>query len=149
MNRKIGLILALMVAGGALAFISMSNVGDNLVYYWSPTELQEHSADAVGATIRLGGQVVPGSVNQNGTTLSFRVSDGKTEVPVSTQEIPPQMFRPGIGVVIEGTVDSSGQFQSRRMMVKHDNEYKAPQAGQQVDEEKMKKEMQQMFVDGS
>lgn len=146
MNRKLGLILSLLVAGGALTWIALGNVGDNLVYYWSPTEMAQHGADAQGATIRLGGQVVPGSV-QAGTPLRFKVSDGTTAVDVATSEIPPQMFREGIGVVVEGTVDASGVFTSNRMMVKHDNEYRAPQAGNPVDQEKMKREMEQMFAD--
>ena len=58
-------------------------------------------------------------------------------VPVTTQEVPPQMFREGIGVVVEGTVDGAGQFTSKRMMVKHDNEYRAPKDGKMPDEKAM------------
>ena len=152
MNRMVGLIVALVVAGGALAFISMGNLGENLVYYWSPTEMGSHGSEAVGATIRLGGQVVPGSIvpgSGAGTPLRFKVTDGTTEVAVQTTEIPPAMFRVGMGVVVEGTVDRAGTFSSNRMMVKHDNEYRAPKPGDVVDQAKMKQEMEQMFVDNA
>ena len=40
--------------------------------------------------------------------------------------VPPQMFREGIGVVVEGTVAKDGVFESHRLMVSHGNEYRAP-----------------------
>ena len=120
---------ALAVAGVAFAILAFGNIGENLVYYWSPTEMVAAKEKAIGATIRLGGLVEPGSLAPEGQTLRFRVTDGTTTVPVTTTEVPPQMFREGIGVVVEGTVDGAGQFTSRRMMVKHDNEYRAPEEG--------------------
>ena len=47
------------------------------------------------------------------------------------------MFREGIGVVVEGTVDSNGTFESKRLMVKHDNSYKAPTGGKMPDQKEM------------
>ena len=43
-----------------------------------------------------------------------------------TKSVPPQMFREGIGVVVEGTMTQAGHFESQRLMVSHDNEYRAP-----------------------
>lgn len=130
MTNKLWALGAVLVAGSALAYIAVGDLGENLVYYWSPTEMVAAKEKAVGATIRLGGLVEPGSLIPDGQVLNFRVTDGTTTIPVSTREVPPQMFREGIGVVVEGTVDSAGQFQSTRMMVKHDNEYRAPAEGE-------------------
>ena len=58
--------------------------------------------------------------------LEFQITDGKQTVPVRATGAPPQMFREGIGVVVEGTVTESGTFETDRLMVKHSNEYKAP-----------------------
>jgi cytochrome c-type biogenesis protein CcmE len=130
MTNKLWALGAVLVAGSALAYIAVGDLGENLVYYWSPTEMVAAKEKAVGATIRLGGLVEPGSLIPDGQVLNFRVTDGTTTIPVSTREVPPQMFREGIGVVVEGTVDKAGQFQSTRMMVKHDNEYRAPAEGE-------------------
>ncbi|MDP2311390.1 MAG: cytochrome c maturation protein CcmE [Pseudomonadota bacterium] len=129
MKGKLWAIGAVAVAAAALGYIALGDLGENLVYYWSPTEMVAAKEKAIGATIRLGGLVEPGSLKPDGQTLNFRVTDGTTAVPVTTREVPPQMFREGIGVVVEGTVDDAGQFQSKRMMVKHDNEYRAPEGG--------------------
>jgi cytochrome c-type biogenesis protein CcmE len=127
---------ALLVAGAALGFIVFGNLGQNLVYYWSPSELRQRGSSAVGLTVRLGGVVEKGSVhwNPSSTELTFRVADqatpGANSVLVSAQETPPQMFREGIGVVVEGALDGRGQFVSHRLMVNHSNEYRPPKPGE-------------------
>jgi cytochrome c-type biogenesis protein CcmE len=119
---------ALAVAGAAFAVITAGGIGENLVYYWGPAELHAAGDKAVGATIRLGGKVAEGSVKYGGeaSNLEFDVEDGKALVHVRSRGVPPQMFREGIGVVVEGTMTRAGVFESQRLMVSHSNEYRAP-----------------------
>jgi len=67
-----------------------------------------------------------------GSMLDFDVTDQHTAVHVKSNGVPPQMFREGIGVVVEGTMTRGGYFQSDRLMVSHNNEYRAPKAGEVV-----------------
>jgi cytochrome c-type biogenesis protein CcmE len=135
-NRLIA-VGALLVAGAGLAFVAFGNIGQNLVYYWSPAEMLGQGEKAYGPTIRLGGIVKPGSIQWNAehTNLHFQVAtDHKPEatfVTVSSTEVPPAMFREGIGVVVEGTFDKSQVFSSNRLMVNHSNEYRAPKPGEE------------------
>lgn len=120
---------ALAVAAAAFAAITAGGIGKNLVYYWGPTELRQAGDKAVGATIRLGGLVKEGSLvhHPDGSTLEFDVIDRPgASVHVVTRSVPPQMFRENIGVVVEGTMTEAGHFESRRLMVSHSNEYRAP-----------------------
>ena len=119
---------AIAVASAAFIFIAVGGLGDNLVYYWGPKELRAAGEKAVGATIRLGGQVAPGSVQLGGgvSNLEFDVTDGTATVHVISTGMPPQLFRDRIGVVVEGTMTKAGRFESRRLMVSHDNQYRAP-----------------------
>ena len=128
------LLAALIVAGAGFAIIAASGINKNLVYYWSPSELHKAGDKAYGASIRLGGLVAPGTVHMqpNGSALDFDVTDKKEIVHVKATGIPPQMFREGIGVVVEGTMTRDGSFHSDRLMVSHNNEYKAPKSGQPV-----------------
>ncbi len=127
-SRRLFLVGALLVAGVALAAISFGNIGENLVYYWDVSQLVENRSKAGGAVIRLGGMVKEGTVDWRAdeNVLEFQITDGKQTVPVRATGAPPQMFREGIGVVVEGTVTASGSFETDRLMVKHSNEYKAP-----------------------
>ena len=135
-SRRLFLAAALAVSGGALAVVSFGNIGENLVYYWDPTQLVAAGDRSIGATIRLGGVVKGGTLDwrPDDSELSFVVSDGKADVPVHCKGAPPQMFREGIGVVVEGTMTESGVFESSRLMVKHSNEYKAPVEGASVED---------------
>ncbi len=135
-TRRLFLVGALTVAAGALGIVSFGNIGENLVYYWDPTQLVNAGDKAVGATIRLGGVVKAGSMDwkPDESELEFVVSNGDHDVPVHCQGAPPQMFREGIGVVVEGTMSKSGVFESSRLMVKHSNEYKAPAEGASVED---------------
>ena len=119
---------ALGVAGLAFLAITLGGIGQNLVYYWGPGELESAGAKAVGATIRLGGQVAVGSVKRGAgpSDLEFDVTDGKALVHVKSLGVPPQLFRDRIGVVVEGTMTKDGYFAGRRLMVSHDNKYRAP-----------------------
>lgn len=128
---------ALLVAVAAFLVITVSGIGENLVYYWAPADIEKNGDKAVGATIRLGGMVVEGSIKGgvDGSALEFDVTDHKATVHVKSSGVPPQMFREGIGVVVEGTMTEAGYFESSRLMVSHGNEYRAPHEGDDYDAE--------------
>ena len=143
-RRRLLAVLALAVGAAAFSFLAFGNLGDNLVYYWSPTELAEAGDKAEGATIRLGGLVAENSVRRgkDGLILDFEVTDGEQTIPVHAEAVPPAMFREGIGVVLEGSLGKDGVFQTQRLMVKHDNEYRAPDEKDERSMEELMKSMQ-------
>jgi cytochrome c-type biogenesis protein CcmE len=112
---------------GILIYQGLSN---NLVYYITPSELLAKK-DVAGQSLRLGGQVRPGSVQLNERTrfLRFVLQDPRASVEVVSHNLPPEMFRPGIGVVVEGTYTGS-RFDATNLMIKHSNAYRAPKPGQ-------------------
>jgi len=133
---------AFAVAGIAFAVIAASGINKNLVYYWTPADLHANGDKAYGATIRLGGMVAPGSIKKmGGSAVEFDVKDATDVVRVKTTSVPPQMFRENIGVVVEGTMVRGGYFQSNRLMVSHNNEYRAPAKGHPVDKKELEKLM--------
>jgi cytochrome c-type biogenesis protein CcmE len=136
-------LVALVVAAGVLGFLAFGGIGESLVYYWSPTELHAAGDQAQGANIRLGGLVAEGSIRYGeGSQLEFVVTDGAEEITVQATAVPPAMFREGIGVVVEGTLGSEGVFETQRLMVKHDNEYQAPDTEDDRSTEELMKTMQ-------
>jgi cytochrome c-type biogenesis protein CcmE len=135
--------IALGVAALAFLAISAGGINDNLVYYWTPTDLHAAGNKAYGATIRLGGMVSAGSIRRHsGTTgVEFDVKDAKGIVHVKSSGVPPQMFRDNIGVVVEGTMTRGGTFECHRLMVSHSNQYKAPKAGHPMNGKELEKLM--------
>ncbi len=104
----------------AVLGVLIVNLNDNLVYGQTPSEVVERPAG--DARLRLGGQVVPDSVERTATETSFLVTDGRVAVPVRHVGAPPDLFQPGIGVVVEGSWDGE-TFRSDTMLVKHDENY--------------------------
>lgn len=143
-RRLVLAIAAVTISAAVLAFLAFGGIGENLVYYWSPSELEDAGNEAVGATIRLGGLVEPGTVERSpdGLTLKFAVTDGGSSVPIVTSSVPPAMFREGVGVVVEGSVRKDGSFETNRLLVKHDNQYRAPGEGEELEIEALMESMQ-------
>ena len=116
-----GLLVVLL---GFLIF----NIKDDLVYYKVPDEVIGDAALTPDDRFRLGGQVVPGSVNETSDGVEFRVTDGKQTVSVTHTGAPQQLFQEGIGVVVEGTWDGT-TFHSDSMIIKHDEQYRTEDGG--------------------
>lgn len=112
--------LGIVGAVGALvlgAFV-VNGLQDNMVYYHTPSEVLDVTADRV----RLGGMVADGSIDRDGGTINFTITDGVTDVPVTYDGSTTGVFREGQGAIVEGVV-SQGTFQADNLLVKHDNEY--------------------------
>lgn len=111
----VGLVVVL---AGFLVF----QLNDSLVYFRTPTEIMSDQVED-GDRLRLGGQVVPGSVTTTGQEVTFEVTDGTETVIVYHQGAPQQLFQEGIGVVVEGNW-SEGAFHSDTMIIRHDEQYR-------------------------
>ncbi len=141
---------ALAVAAVAFVALTVGGIGENLVYYWGPKELQAAGDKAVGATIRLGGMVAENSVvfGEGASGVEFDVTDFETTIHVKSKGVPPQMFREGIGVVVEGTMTPAGHFECTRLMVSHGNEYRAPDDPGHADVERLMQTTEGLELDG-
>ena len=131
-TKRTIIIGGVVVFAGAFAYLLSGSIGSSLVYFYTPSELLAQGAKAYDSPLRLGGQVVPGSVKWDAPTtdLRFEMQDGKAQVAVHSKGAPPQMFRDGIGCVVEGRYSASGTFEATNLLVKHSNEYRPPKAGQ-------------------
>ncbi|MBI4541285.1 MAG: cytochrome c maturation protein CcmE [Gemmatimonadetes bacterium] len=130
------MITAVVAILGGFAYLLYGGIGENLVYFLTPTELVKRGEGGFDAPVRLGGQVAAGTVEWDAKALDlrFRVTDGATDVVVHSRGAPPQMFRDGIGVVVEGRLRQGGVFESTNLMVRHSNEYRAPTPGHRPEE---------------
>jgi cytochrome c-type biogenesis protein CcmE len=135
---KAGLIVAVVLLAGVFVYLLAGGIGNNLVFFLTPGELLAQGSRAHNQPIRLGGLVAANSVKWDAEKLDLRFTmqdeTGK-QVEVHAKSAPPQMFREGIGVIVEGRMTPAGVFESTNLMVKHSNEYKAPEKGH--DPEKM------------
>ena len=125
MNRKqkrLSVIAGLAVVVAVATTLILVALQDQIVFFYSPSDLQERSVEA-GTPIRLGGLVKEGSIVQQGEINDFVVTDGGAEMPVRYVGILPDLFRDGQGVVAEGAMGSNGVFAASNVLAKHDENY--------------------------
>lgn len=101
------------------------------VYYLTPTEAKQRTL-AAGSAVRLGGQVLPGTLSYDPNTreLRFAIGDGVTRVDVIGTGAPPGLLREGAGAVVEGSFGADGRFRATQVIAKHDEVYQPPPPGE-------------------
>ena len=127
-----------IVYGGILVIVAVfgyliyGGLDKNVVYFLTPKELLAKGTRAIDVPVRLGGQIKPGSVKWDDATLDLRftITDGTSDIAVHSKGAPPQMFRDGMGVVVEGRYRNDGVFNCTNLLVKHSNEYRPPKPGE-------------------
>jgi cytochrome c-type biogenesis protein CcmE len=139
--------LALVIGGLAILAIAaalvLSAFQENLVFFFSPSDIVAKKAPANRA-FRVGGLVQPGSVKRDGVQVSFLVTDTVSTVSVTYTGILPDLFREGKGVVAQGALDPQGVFRATQVLAKHDENYMPPEAAHAVEQaEKARKTLQQ------
>lgn len=130
-RRPWGVLVLIAVVVAVVAYLALSGIGNALVYYVTPTELLARGDAAVGETVRLGGQVKQGSISGPATDLHFVLTDGTTDIRIHSTVSPTRSFREGAGAVVEGRLGSDGVFEASQVIVKHDENYEAPEPGAQ------------------
>ena len=123
------MLVAMVVFGVAIATVlALTAFDENLMYFYSPTEIHAGKAPADRA-IRVGGLVVDGSVKreEQGITVQFDLTDNAEIVPVSYTGILPDLFREGQGIVAMGRINSDGLFVADEVLAKHDENYMPPE----------------------
>ncbi len=128
-RRKRMLVIGLLVVGMGLATaLILQAFNENLMYFYSPTDVQAGKAPEA-RDFRIGGLVVVGSVQRATDKLAveFTLSDLKQEVVVRYEGILPDLFREGQGIVANGKLGPDGVFAAREVLAKHDENYMPPE----------------------
>ena len=116
--------LAGIVVLSALGFLVFQGLGNATLYFRTADEAVAQRAELGDRRFRIEGDVVDGSVRQVGNDVSFILTKNAVEVAVQHKGDPPELFRPGIPVVLEGRFRGD-HFASDRIMVRHSETYVA------------------------
>ena len=105
---------------------SLKVLDDNVLYFFSPTEIKEKSNLNLNQKIRIGGMVKNQSIIVNNNEIKFIVTDFKNEIIVTYRGTVPNLFAEGKGVVAEGKLQDKKYFVAKRILAKHDENYMPP-----------------------
>ena len=136
-HKRIVFIVVSLAALGLAAYLVLGAFRNNLVFFFSPTQIATKEAP-VGRTFRIGGLVQDGTLKRDsdGLTVHFTVTDTANSIPVVYKGILPDLFKEGRGCVAQGRVGSDGTFYADQIMAKHDENYMPPEAARALDQAK-------------
>jgi len=120
--RILYLILSIIALTIAI-FIIIKSLEENIVYFFSPTEIYNKENVSFNQKIRVGGLVKGGSLIKKGNSVNFIITDFKNEIFVSFSGSIPNLFSEGKGVVAEGKLEDKKYFIADKILAKHDENY--------------------------
>lgn len=133
-KRKTQRLYFILLGGLAVATgvaLVLTAFEDSIVFFYSPTEISQQTLSP-GQRIRIGGLVETGSVNAEGETTRFTVTDTAETLDIVYRGILPDLFREGQGIVAEGYMLASGVFQASDVLAKHDETYMPPEVADAI-----------------
>jgi cytochrome c-type biogenesis protein CcmE len=146
-HKRIAFIVAGLAALGVAAALVLSAFQNNLVFFFSPSQVAAKEAP-VNKTFRVGGLVQNGTLQRDndGLTVRFTVTDTAKSIPVVYKGILPDLFKEGKGCVAQGRIGEDGVFYADQVLAKHDENYMPPEAGKAIDNAKHEKEAAKTVV---
>tara|TARA_B100000965_G_C19455406_1_gene697244 strand:+ start:441 stop:866 length:426 start_codon:yes stop_codon:yes gene_type:complete len=126
-KSRVSLLLVLLVTFGLVIFFIFKSLEDNLVYFFSPTEINNKMDISYKEKIRVGGLVKENSINKEETSINFIITDLKNEIIVLYSGSIPNLFSEGKGVVAEGKLKDKKLLIADKIIAKHDENYMPPE----------------------
>ena len=131
-SRMIFLILLLLSASVIIFFI-LKSLEENVVYFFSPTEIYDKPNISLNTKIRIGGLVKENSLSKNQKSIKFIITDLKNEIIVSYNGSIPNLFSEGKGVIAEGQLKDRKYFVADKILAKHDENYMPPEVSKALE----------------
>ena len=125
-STKLRILAVVVIVLGAIAFLVFKGLGDATVYFKTADEAVAERDELGERRFRVEG-LVTDSVAQRGDDVRFSIMSAGVCVDVRHRGDPPELFKPGIPVVLEGQWKGA-VYESDRIMVRHSNEYKEQNA---------------------
>ncbi len=128
MNRKkLQFVGGGIIIFGAIAYLSVTGMQQGMSYYHEVNEIQARAQELYGKGLRVSGKVEPGSIKKTADhrMYDFKVTDGKSALPVHFQGIVPDLFKDGAEVIVEGKFRNDGVLVASNVMTACPSKYEA------------------------
>ena len=129
------LVLFLIVAVALVVFV-LRSLEENVVYFFSPNEVNNKENISFNKTIRIGGLVKKNSIIKKNNSINFIITDLNNEIIVSYSGSIPNLFSEEKGVVAEGKLQDKKYFIAEKILAKHDENYMPPEVSKALEKAK-------------
>ena len=132
-KSRIFILILSFVSLAVIIFFVLRSLEENVIYFFSPTEIYNKSDISFNKKIRVGGLVKEGSTSKSGTIINFIITDLKNEIIVSYNGSVPNLFSEGKGVIAEGKLKDKKYFVADKILAKHDESYMPPEVSKALE----------------
>ena len=121
--QRLVLILLTLIILGAATLLIMFNTKQNIVFFYTPSELLEDNIDP-NKKLRIGGYVKKLSfVEKSLNKYEFKITDNSNDLLIFYEGMLPDLFREEQGIVIEGFINKNKNIVASKVYAKHDENY--------------------------
>jgi len=132
-KSRIYFLIIFFILAATVIFLTLKSLEENVVYFFSPSEIYNKADISFGKKIRVGGLVKIDSIKKSNTSINFIITDLKKEIIVSYSGLLPNLFSEGKGVVAEGKLKDKKYFIAEKILAKHDENYMPPEVAKALE----------------
>ena len=132
-KSRIFFLMLFLLSTAVIIFFVLRTLEENVVYFFSPTDIHNKTDISFEKKIRIGGLVKIKSITKNGELINFIITDLKKEIVVSYSGLVPNLFLEGKGVVAEGKLKDKKYFIADKILAKHDENYMPPEVNKALE----------------
>ena len=133
---RIAVLVLFLIVAAVLGIFVLRSLEENVVYFFSPTEVNNKENISFNKTIRIGGLVKKNSINKKKNSINFVITDLNNEIVVSYSGSVPNLFSEEKGVVAEGRLKDKKYFIAEKILAKHDENYMPPEVSKALEKAK-------------
>ena len=130
---RISFIVLLIILLSVSVFFIINSLKENMLYFFTPTDVKQKEDIEFGKSIRIGGMVKKNSITTSSNEIKFIITDFKNEIIVTYSGSVPNLFLEEKGVVAEGSLRDKKFFVAKRILAKHDENYMPPEIKKVLD----------------
>ena len=132
-KSRIVFLVLLVLSASVVIFLILKSLEENVVYFFSPSEIYDKPNISFNEKIRIGGLVKEDSISKDQTSIKFIITDLKKEIIVSYSGAVPNLFSEGKGVIAEGELMDKKYFIADKILAKHDENYMPPEVSKALE----------------
>ena len=132
-KSRIVFLALILLSATTIIFLILKSLEENVVYFFSPSEIYDKPNISLNKKIRIGGLVKEDSIIKDQTSIKFIITDLKKEIIVSYSGLVPNLFSEGKGVIAEGELKDKKYFVADEILAKHDENYMPPEVSKALE----------------
>ena len=132
-KSRIVFLVFLLLSATVIIFLILKSLEENVVYFFSPSEIYDKPNISLNEKIRIGGLVKEDSIIKDQTSIKFIITDLRKEIIVYYSGLVPNLFAEGKGVIAEGELKDKKYFVADKILAKHDENYMPPEVSKALE----------------